>query len=53
MSKKKAPLRKPSVDLNKLDQFASEVETKPSPQASHVKKGLKTSYPWEDPKVPS
>ena len=54
MSKPKPPLRKPVVDLNKLDHFASAVgvsETERSPQAVETIEIPKPLHPWEDPSV--
>ena len=49
MPKSKAPLRKPDVDLNKLDKFATQAD-KPK---KIVKVKEKPKYPWEGPKVKS
>lgn len=56
MSKIKAPLRKPDVDLmSKLDQFAGEVNetTESTPVAQAIKSTRSRKYPWEDSKVRS
>jgi hypothetical protein len=51
MSKPKPPLRKPAVDLNKLDQFASAVEVseaEASPRATEARDIPRPSSPWEE-----
>lgn len=52
-NKTKAPLRKPDVDIKKLDQFASQVEVKQSPQFIPPAVLQTARYPWEDPWVRS
>lgn len=48
VGKTKAPLRKPELDLNKLDQFASEAAP---PIVKPVKPPKPKEYPWESKKV--
>lgn len=42
---KKPTLRKPEIDLTKLDQFASRIETEPTKEETSIVK------PWENPRV--
>jgi hypothetical protein len=56
MSKLKPPLRKPSVDLTKLDHFAGAAgasETEPTPQVAEAAIMPRLLYPWEESGVRS